>query len=114
MNGLVGLFLIGPAIVKILLNIQGLYIKSRVYRNLVFLGMSNCVPGAIALLFILLALAALLHLAVWPILERPIYSLQRFAVARNPKLVGATAVTCLLFAWPNSFVIQAITKLLHG
>jgi hypothetical protein len=87
---------------------------SYTHASLVALGASNLVTGAIALLFVVLAIAALAHLAVWPVLERPIYSLQRFGVARQPKLLAAASVTCLLFAWPNSPIIHGITKLIHG
>lgn len=114
LNGCVGLSLIAPVFLQIIRGAEGRYVESEALRSLIFLGASNLVTGVIALLFVALALAALLHLAVWPILERPIYSLQRFGVARQPKLLAAASVTCLLFAWPNSPIIHGITKLIHG
>jgi hypothetical protein len=113
LNGAAGLVLISPAILAIVPNPQQYYYLFNPRLSLAFLGASNLVTGAIALLFVVLALAALAHLAVWPILERPIYSLQRFGVARQPKLLAAASVACLLFAWPNSPIIHGITKLIH-
>lgn len=113
-NGCFGLILISPIIWAILLRTEHQTLEAGTARDLMLLTSSNLAAGAISLLFILLALVALAHLAVWPILERPIYSLQRFGVARNPKLLAAASVICLMFAWPRSPIIQAITKLVHG
>lgn len=113
-NGCFGLVLISPIIWAILLRTEHQTLEVGTARDLMLLTSSNLAAGAISLLFILLALVALAHLAVWPILERPIYSLQRFGVARNPKLLAAASVICLMFAWPRSPIIQAITKLVHG
>lgn len=115
LNGCIGLVLTSPLIWSAICIIRGMALpEGQPFVGLAFLAMSNLVAGVIAFLFILFSLVALLHLAFWPILERPIYSLQRFGVARNPKLVGATSITCLLFAWPNSPIVQAIAKLVHG
>jgi hypothetical protein len=114
LNGAAGLVLISPAISEIALKTERYYYLFNKYLSLSLVGASNLVTGAIALLFVVLALAALVHLAVWPILERPIYSLQRFGIARQPKFLAAASVTCLLFAWPNSPIIHGIIKLIHG
>jgi hypothetical protein len=108
-NGFLGLTLISPAIVQL----RG-PLKGGVQWLLVAFGASNLVTGAISLVFAVLAIVALLHLAIWPVLEKPIYSLQRFGVARQPKLLVGASVTCLLFAWPKSPIIQAVTNLIHG
>lgn len=115
LNGTIGLVLISP----VLWGSEG-FINTK-YRShstvkllLEVLGASNFVAGTISVFFILLALTALLHLAVWPILERPLYSLQRYGLVRQPKMLAAASVTCLVFAWPHSPIIQAITKLVHG
>lgn len=111
----VGVTLISPVIAQIILAIRGEDVEANLtYLILTLWGASNGVTGAIALLFVLLATVALGHLVVWPLLERPLYALQRFGVARNPKLLAAASITCLLFAWPHSPVIQGITKLIHG
>jgi hypothetical protein len=118
LNGGVGLTLISPVILGIINPVMRDHAIARigdsVYFCIFLIGTSNLVTGAIALLFVVLAFAALAHLAIWPILERPIYSLQRFGVARQPKLLAAVSVTCLLFAWPKSPIILAIIKLIHG
>lgn len=116
-NGCVGLALISPLILQISLNIEVFRHQDSqfvvVYRPSIFLGASNGISGVMSLLFVVLALVALTHSLVWPLLNRPLYSLQRFGVARNPKLLAAASVTCLLFAWPHSPLIFGITKLLH-
>jgi hypothetical protein len=114
LNACIGLVLIGPLLLDTLLTIKKSRIVGWIYDTLVFVSASNGVTGAISLLFVLLALVALAHLFVWPLLERPMYSLQRFGVARNPKLLAAASVMCLVFAWPHSPLIQVITKLVHG
>lgn len=115
LNGCLGVFLISPIFWWQKLLATPADESALGYGSYVlFLGASNLVDGAISALFILLALTALAHLAIWPIMERPIYSLQRFGLTRSPKLLAATSVTCLMFAWPHSPVIQAITKLVHG
>jgi hypothetical protein len=114
LNGCLGLGLISPLIWGVIAMTKDPYGEGNGSAVSAVFGASNLVTGAIALLFVVLALAAIAHLALWPILERPIYSLQRFGVARQPKLLAAASVTCLLFAWPNSPLIHGITKLIHG
>jgi hypothetical protein len=115
LNGTIGLVLISPILIRAILNgVKGIDVENSGYKALVLLGASNLVTGAISLLFVVLAIAALAHLAAWPVLERPIYSLQRYGLIRQPKLLAAASVTCLLFAWPNSPIILGITKLIHG
>lgn len=114
LNGCVGFALISPALWGIVALAKEEFPEGDVYPILAAIGGSNLASGVISVLYLLLALAALMHLVVWPILERPIYSLQRFGVARNPKLLAATSAICLVSAWPNSPIIQAITKLIHG
>jgi len=113
LNGSIGLALISPLVLDIILFFKRIHRNEPISR-LTLLASSNGVTGAISLFFILLALAALAHLLVWPLLERPLYSLQRFGLVRNPKLLAALSVTCLLFAWPHSPLILGITKLIHG
>ncbi len=114
LNGCLGLGLITPLIWGVIAMTKDPYGEGNGSAVSAVFGASNLVTGAIALLFVVLALAAIAHLALWPVLERPIYSLQRFGVARQPKLLAAASVTCLLFAWPNSPIIHGITKLIHG
>ena len=78
------------------------------------IGASNLITALIPFLFVLLSLAAIAHLILWPVLEMPIYSAQRHGIVRQPKLLGATAIACLLFAWPNSPLVHAVAKLIHG
>ena len=114
LNGAAGLILISPVISALVAKTEKYYYLFNRHLSIELLGASNLVTGSIALFFVVLAIAALAHLAVWPILERPVYSLQRFGVARQPKLLAAVSVTCLLFAWPNSPIIHGIAKLFHG
>jgi hypothetical protein len=116
LNGCMGLALVSPLIVATLMEVAHPYTGANfAFPNpLIFWGASNGVTGAIALLFVVLAVVAIAHLAVWPLLERPLYSLQRFGVARNPKLLAAASVTSLLLAWPRSPIIQGLIKLIHG
>ncbi len=89
-------------------------LASKVVVALVFVGASNILTAAIPLLFALLCLVAIAHLILWPALEAPIYSAQRYGLIRQPKLLGAVALACLLFAWPNSPLVGIITKLVHA
>jgi hypothetical protein len=114
LNGCIGLTLISPVILQTLIVIRRNYMEHRMDSLLLFLGASNLVGGAISFLFVALAFASLLHLVIWPILEKPIYSLQRYGVARNPKLLASTSATCLGLAWPHSPIIQFIIKLIRG
>jgi hypothetical protein len=64
-------------------------------------------------LYALLSVVAIVHLAVWPFLQDPIYSAQRYGIARQPKLVGSAGVMCLVSAWPQSPVVRIMAKLMH-
>jgi hypothetical protein len=112
LSGSIGLALVSP-ILLVLHTLVEHKALSEAEMDLEFVGVSNVVAGTFSIFFILVAVVAFVHLAIWPILERPIYSLQRFGVARNPKLLTAASATCLLFAWPNNPIIQMITKLVH-
>jgi hypothetical protein len=75
---------------------------------------SNLTAGIVSVLFFLLSCLAFLHLALWPMLEKPLYSTQRFRIISQPKLLAGGAVTCLLFAWPHSPLTIFIGKLFHA
>lgn len=114
LNGCLGFMLVSPVLWGYIAYKHGTPFGDAAHVGVLLIGASNLVAGAISLLFILLALAALVHLGVWPILERPIYSLQRYGLVRRPKLLAAASVTCLMFAWPHSPIIQGIARLIHG
>src|SRR5262249_32272176 len=52
----------------------------------ILIGQSNLIGFIISLVFIALTVALLLHRVIWPMLDRPIYSLQRLGIARRSKL----------------------------
>ncbi len=54
--------------------------------------LSNAITALLACVFVLLAIAALVHRLFWSLLERPIYALQRFGIARRSKLMGNLGV----------------------
>jgi hypothetical protein len=116
LNGCIGLALVSPLIVATLMEAAHPFSGTTfAFPNpLILWGASNGVTGAIGLLFVVLAVVAITHLAVWPLLERPVYSLQRYGLIRQPKILAAVSMACLLFAWPHSPIIQGITKLIHG
>ena len=78
-----------------------------------FLGASNLITALVPLLFAMLSLMAILHLAIWPLLQGPLYSVQRYGVVRQPKLLGSVGTICIVSAWPKSPVVQMISKLMH-
>ena len=74
---------------------------------------SNLITGLMCALTIALLLLAFLHRLVWPVVSRPIYAAQRRGLLRHPRLITAVSAACFLFAWPQSPVIIALTKLLR-
>lgn len=82
--------------------------------SIFIVGVSNLITAMIPLLFILLAVAAGVHIVFWPAIQGPIYSAQRYGLVHKPKLLGMMGAMCVLFAWPSNPVIQLIAKLLHA
>jgi hypothetical protein len=108
-NLILGLLLVSPLI-------YGLFTPGRMTDMKAlwgFLGASNLITALVPLLFALVSVIAIVHLAVWPLLQGPIYSAQRYGIVRRPKLVGSAGMMCLMSAWPKSPVVQIIAKLMH-
>jgi hypothetical protein len=59
-----------------------------VYNFLVFLHWSNYIGALVSAVFVLVALIALLHRIVWPVLWRPVMAAHRFGLVQNRKLLG--------------------------
>ena len=60
-----------------------------------------------------LATIAVVHRLVWPLLERPVYSLQRLGIARRNKLLGTCGIALIgmatnLPSWLRSLIAQLI------
>jgi hypothetical protein len=55
--------------------------------QLKLLGQFNFLDAAVCALFVLILLGVLLHNILWPSIERPLYSLHRFGVIQNKKLL---------------------------
>ena len=52
-----------------------------------------------ALVFLMFSLAMLVHRFFWPLLEKPIYILQRHGIAKRHKLKLATGIALLTLSW---------------
>jgi len=59
---------------------------------------SNLYTAIVAISFIILALLMLLHLVIWPVMERPIYVLQDLGIVRRKKLLVAVGIS-LIAIW---------------
>lgn len=74
------------------------------------LALSNTMTALFALGFAMLALVALIHRLFWPLLGRPIYSLQGLGIARRGKLLGTIGLILIgiaigvVPAWLNGIV----------
>jgi hypothetical protein len=61
---------------------------------------TNVITAIIAMGVVLMTGTALLHRLIWPLVERPVYSLQRHKVYRNTKFLLASSVLLLTWAIP--------------
>ena len=52
----------------------------------------NLLIAFVSIAFIALAMVMLIHKMLWPLLERPVYALQRFGVARRSKLLATIGI----------------------
>jgi hypothetical protein len=66
-------------------------------------GASNLVDLLVSLLFVLAALLLLAHRLVWPLLENPVYTLQRIGVIGRRKLLVSVGFMMLAFATGVTF-----------
>ena len=57
--------------------------------------MSQILIACSASLFVIVGAAALSHRVFWPIIERPVYALQRLGIARRGKLMGSVGLLFL-------------------
>jgi hypothetical protein len=64
---------------------------------------TNTLDAACALLIFVVMAVALLHLLVWPLLQRPLYAAQRRSIFTNTKALTAAGITFLGFALLNSY-----------
>lgn len=83
------------------------------HQSIVTIGASNVMTAAIALFLVLLTLVALVHRLLWPLLARPVMAAERHGLIEQHKLLVGVGCACLIFAWPNNIIVQAITKLLR-
>jgi hypothetical protein len=60
------------------------------------LGQFNFLDSLVCALFAMILLGVLLHRLVWPFIERPLYSLHRFGVIKNKKLLCAVGTLLLI------------------
>ena len=75
----------------------------------------NAVDALAASLFVVLALVAILHRVVWPVLGRAVYALQEMGIARRRKLMCTLGVLLLTHAGLNiPEQIKKIAELLSG
>lgn len=76
----------------------------RLFPNLVFvyayplIVYSNLYTAIVAISFVILALSMLLHIVIWPLMERPIYVLQDLGIVRRKKLLVAVGIS-LIAIW---------------
>ncbi len=54
--------------------------------------LSNVITALSATIFILLAFILLAHRLFWPLIERPVYALQRLGIARRSKFLGSLGI----------------------
>jgi len=57
---------------------------------------SNLFIAMIAIVFVTLSVTVVLHRALWPVLQRPIYALQRLGIAKRSKLLGSVGVVLVV------------------
>jgi len=68
--------------------------------------------AALALVVVLVLLSALLHRIVWPAISRTIYAAHRYGLVK-PKWFRKLGIACLIFSWPNNFLVKGIVKALQ-
>lgn len=76
-------------------------------------GTANIFGVLLCYALLLLIFIAILHRILWPALSGPVYALQRYGVFKHPILLTSLGVSCLLFAWPKSPLIQGVAKAFH-
>jgi hypothetical protein len=114
-NGLAGLLLCLVPVVLLRLVESRTWFRNwpHALETLLTLASSNLLDAFVGVLWVLVSAAAVAHLLVWPVLERPIYSAQRYGLVKQPKLLAAIGVLALLFAWPGSPIVRAIVAVIQ-
>jgi len=74
----------------------------------------NAIDIIIVLVFTVLAILLLAQRIIWPVISRPLYSLQAIGVARRRKLVGAAGITLLGFATGLTPDIRKLIEAITG
>jgi len=88
----------------------------RVKSVLVLLGSSNLINLFVAIIWFLLATLMLVHRVVWPLLWRPIHSLERHKIITDHrKMVLFAGIALLCLAWPSlGHTIKNIVNAVHA
>ena len=77
--------------------------------------LSNLIDLLVALLFVIVALVMLLHKVLWPLLEKPLYALQRTGIVGRRKLLVTIGFMFLSSASGLSFEhLKKILEQLSG
>jgi hypothetical protein len=97
LNCLVAFVLVCPLflftwIARLLVTLTPLNLVPVTVFVLIFVAAANSFTALTALFFVVLALIMLVHRLFWPVLERPIYALQRVGIARRSKLLGIIGI----------------------
>jgi hypothetical protein len=82
------------------------------------LGQFNFLDAVVCALFALILIGVLLHSLLWPFIERPLYSLYRFGVIRNKKLLFTIGTALLIGPTKDisiaKWLFGIVTKLAAG
>jgi hypothetical protein len=96
------------------------YVLTTIYTTVwqrtffVLVTLTNAFDGLLAASLLGVLLLMLLHLMLWPLIERPVYAAARHKLIGNHKLLGTLGVACLVFAFrsvpPVNHLLKAAGK----
>ena len=73
---------------------------------------TNLVDIACVVLLAGIMLMLVVHRAVWPTIQRPIYAANRKGLIKNTKLLGTLGAMLLLYAFPSNPIVKWLTDFL--
>jgi len=72
------------------------------------------IVGCFCAIFVLVAISALAHRIIWPVIQRPVYAAQRFNLIAKHKTLATVGVASLNFAFPHNPLVEVVASLIKG
>jgi hypothetical protein len=100
-SGLVGVTLLCMPAVSIYNGVQGFEVVSRWEFVGAIAGLTNLYAGAMAFTLLAVNVMFLLQKALWPVIARPLYAMERFGLFRQRRALFYCGAMLMAFAFPS-------------